>query len=565
MSDGRSTVDCDSQPSALLASLAAHARAGKAVPVRGDLACRVVTARFSFPPSLIFRMVRLLLALALVVSTAPTISAQRPRFAEPLRPQYHFTSARGWINDPNGMVWYKGEWHLFYQHNPFGDTWGHMSWGHAVSRDLVHWEHLPVALAEEGGIMIFSGSAVVDRDNTSGLCTSGAPGDSSCLVALYTGHTATNQSQHLAFSNDRGRHWTKYASNPVLDIGAKDFRDPKVFWYAPTRRWVMVVSLATQQQVRFYSSPNLREWTRLGEFGAAGATSGIWECPDLFELPVEGRPGETRWVLIVNINPGAPAGGSGAQYFVGRFNGETFVSDDAPAKVRWADYGKDFYAAVSWNGVPASDGRRVWLGWMSNWEYAAQEPTTPFRGAMTIPRVLSLRRVGGDVVLAQRPVRELRVLRGTRRHVAQAAMPAGVDVLAGRHIAGDALELDLELVVGDAREITLAVRRGGKELTVIGYDVVRGVLYVDRTRSGEVAISPTFSGRHEAPMATTDGRLRLTVFVDRSSLEVFGSDGMVAITDRIFPSPGSTAVELRAHGGTARIVRLDAWPLRSAW
>ncbi len=499
------------------------------------------------------------------VAVAPaSLRAQRGTLAVDLdRPHFHFTPPTNWTNDPNGMVWYQGEWHLFYQHNPFGDTWGHMSWGHAVSTDLVHWTHLPVALAEDGGVMIFSGSAVVDRTNSSGLCSAHGA-DRSCLVAMYTAHTETNQSQHLAYSNDRSRTWTKYAGNPVLDIGAKDFRDPKVFWHAATRRWVMVVALATEKKLRLYASPDLIHWQQVSEFGPAGASNGLWECPDLFELPVQGRPGETRWVLVVNINPGAPAGGSGAQYFVGRFDGSTFVPDDAPTRTRWVDYGKDFYAAVSWSDVPARDGRRVWLGWMSNWEYANQEPTSPFRGAMTIPRSLALVADGRDHVLTQTPVAELRALRGAPRTLTNMVMPDGVDVLRDARVRGDALELEVDIVLGLARAVTWAVRRGATEETLVGYDASSGSLFIDRTRSGNVAFSSSFAGRHSAPMTATNGRVRLHVFIDRSSIEVFGGDGRVVLTDRIFPAPTSTGVSLRATGGDATMVRLRAWPMRTA-
>ena len=486
-------------------------------------------------------------------------ASQRLAITERFRPQFHVTPPQNWINDPNGMVWYKGEWHLFYQHNPFGDVWGHMSWGHAVSPDLVHWTHLPVALAEENGVMIFSGSAVVDQHNTSGFCTSQHPRDQSCLVAIYTTHTETRQSQSLAYSNDRGRTWTKYVGNPVLDIGAKDFRDPKVFWHAPKKRWIMVVSLADKHQVRLYASPNLKQWTRLSEFGPAGASNGVWECPDLFELPVDGQAAEKKWVLVVNINPGAPAGGSGAQYFVGTFDGTRFRSDDV--KTRWADYGKDFYAAVSWSDVPASDGRRVWLAWMSNWEYATKEPTAPFRGAMTIPRTLSLHRQGNELVLAQQPVRELRSLRRAPAAVTALSMADGTDVLAGRALGGDAIELEVDIALGTARAIALEVLRGAKEATVVGYDAVAGRLFIDRTRSGATAFSNTFAGRHEVPFTAADGHLRLHVFVDRSSVEVLSADGTVSLTDRVFPSPGSTAIALTARGGTATLVSLRRWTL----
>ena len=480
------------------------------------------------------------------------------------RPQYHFAPPKNWINDPNGMVWYKGEWHLFYQHNPFGDKWGHMSWGHAVSRDLTRWEHLPLALAEENGVMIFSGSAVVDARNTSGLCRNPAPGDPSCLVAIYTGHTETNQSQHIAVSNDRGRTWTKYSGNPVLDVGAKDFRDPKVFWDAPRAQWVMVVAMPTEHTVRFYGSKNLRQWTELGTFGPAGMVNGLWECPDLFELPVEGEPGRTRWVLIVNFNPGAPAGGSGTQYFVGQFDGRTFTSDDPPTQTRYVDFGADFYAAVSWSDVPRRDGRRVWLGWMSNWDYANDEPTAPFRGTMTVPRTLSLRRIDGRVTLVQQPVRELGTLRRAPVQLATQRIADGTQSLAGRGISGASLDLEIDLEPGSATESGISVRTGDGEATHIGYDLTRGMLFIDRTRSGDVSFSPKFAARHTAAVPLDNGRLRLRILVDRSSIEVFHAASATVLSDRIFPKPGSVGVGLFARGGTATMRSLRAWRMASA-
>src|SRR4029079_11012241 len=259
-------------------------------------------------------------SLAAATAALTLLAAQQPAYDEPLRPQFHFTPARDFMNDPNGLVYFKGEYHLFYQHNPQGEQWGHMSWGHAVSSDLLHWQHLPVALPEADGVMIFSGSGVIDWHNTSGFCAAGQD-DRSCLVAVYTGDGHGKQTQNLAYSNDRGRTWTKYANNPVLDLGLKDFRDPKVFWYERTRRWIMVTVLPDQHKVRLFASLDLKGWTPLSDFGPAGATGGVCECPHLFELPIEGEPGRARWMLDVDINPGGIAGGSAGQYFMGPFEG----------------------------------------------------------------------------------------------------------------------------------------------------------------------------------------------------------------------------------------------------
>lgn len=481
-------------------------------------------------------------------------------YTERYRPQYHFTPATNWMNDPNGLVFYDGVYHLFYQYNPFGITWGHMSWGHATSTDLVHWQHLPVAIPEAKGEMAFSGSAVVDWKNSSGFGSGGEPP----LVAIYTGFRGKNQSQYLASSTDSGRTWSRYAGNPVLDIGSADFRDPKVFWYEPDKKWVMVVALSPEHKVRLYGSADLKQWTPLSEFGPAGATGGVWECPDLFELPVDGVASNSRWVLIVNLNPGAVAGGSGAQYFVGRFDGTRFTADES-GPARWADYGKDFYAAVSWSDVPRSDGRRIWLGWMNNWQYADKIPTAPWRSAQSLPRTVALKTTGEGIRLVQQPVRELRQLRGSRRQLRARTIPAGSTSLARWGIGGKALEISAELQVGSATELGLKVRTGKGEETVIGIGPKARELFIDRTRSGETGFHADFSGRQVAPVSIEKGRVRLHVFVDWSSVEVFADDGRTVITDQIFPAPESEGVALYAKGGSARLISLQAWPLASTW
>lgn len=646
-------------------------------------------------------------------------SAPTGLYQERYRPQYHFTPARNWMNDPNGLVFYEGEWHLFYQYNPLGNTWGHMSWGHAVSRDLVHWQHLPVALAEENGIMIFSGSAVVDWKNTSGFGQGGRPP----LVAIYTGAREGHQAQYLAYSTDRGRSWTKYAGNPVLDIGSGEFRDPKVFWYEPQQKWVMVLVKAMERKVSFYASKDLKQWSHLSDFGPAGAVGGVWECPDLFELPIEGEPGQTRWVLDVDLNPGAIAGGSGGQYFIGHFDGTRFTAEasgstpalpqgepvagfdgadfggwtatgtafgsgpatgavagqqpvfgfqgrglansfhggDAStgtltspeftlthdqlallvgggshaqtrvellvdgqvvrrvsgrdsealdwvswdvsglkgkrarvravdehtggwghilldhvvqvqqpvssydAQARWVDYGADFYATISWGDVPASDGRRIWIAWMNNWTYANQIPTSPWRSAQSLPRTVGLKRFADGIRLVQQPVAELKQLRGPATQLGALEIPAGTLSLAERGVGGKALEIVAEFEAGSASEFGLKVRTGAGEETVIGVDAAARRLFVDRSRSGDVSFHPAFAARHSAPLEVRNGRVKLHLFVDWSSVEVFAGDGETVLTNRTFPAPESEGVALYAVGGTARLLSLEAWPLRSAW
>jgi fructan beta-fructosidase len=495
-------------------------------------------------------------------TTPLEVYRQAPGYYRELhRPQFHFSPEINWTNDPNGLVHFDGEYHLFYQYNPLGNSWGHMSWGHAVSKDLVHWEHLPISLAEEDGIMIFSGCALVDWKNTCGL----GRGDLPPLIAVYTGHGRDLQTQNLAYSHDRGRTWTKYADNPVLDIGERDFRDPKVFWHEHTQKWVMVVALAAQKKVQFYGSQDLKAWEFLSDFGPAGVKDKPnWECPDLFELPIEGEPGQTRWVLEADMGDGAIAGGSGGEYFVGEFDGTRFRSDYPLDEIRWVDFGRDFYAPVSWSDVPESDGRRIWIGWMNNWQ-SHMLPTHPWRGAQSVPRVLSLRRTPVGLRLVQRPIVELEKLRGQHARLENLPLSEGEVDLAEQDIAGEMMEIVAEWDLGAATEFGVKVRQGGDEVTVVGYDVGQQSLFVDRRQSGLVGFHPAFPGKHSGPLQPKDGRIRIQILVDTSSIEVFGNDGHTVITNRIFPSRLSQGVSLYCHGGEARVVSLDAWKLQSIW
>jgi fructan beta-fructosidase len=823
---------------------------------------------------------------AALAATAPAPSGA---YSELYRPQFHFTPAKNWMNDPNGLILYKGEYHLFFQHNPNGTVWGDMSWGHAVSRDLVHWKQLPLAIPADATNYIFSGSVVVDKANTSGLGTTKNP----AMVAVYTraARDCCRQTQALAYSTDRGRTWKQYDKNPVIDIGSGEFRDPKVFWHAPSRRWVMVVALGQERRLSFYNSPNLKDWTHLSDFGPANSADGAWECPDLFQLPVDGDRKRLRWVLLVNVQQGAIAGGSGAQYFLGDFDGTTFHADDTgpytppggdlaqgfegsdygawtatgdafgsgpaqgaldgqstvtgfvgaglansfhgfdagrgtltspeftigrpylnflvgggahphdpaavdgpapggtvladfeggsygdgwtatgtfagtspaagtlpdqqtvsgfegqhlvntfvdhdngtgrltspafeitadhlnflvgggshpypgdagnpPAAVtlivdgqvvrsatgqesealnwtgwdvsalkgkqarieivdentggwghiladqftlsdqaaaprstetsvnllvdgqvvrsatgansealdwagwnvkslagkqariqivdnntggwghiladqftfadqgalspaqrsHWVDFGKDHYAVNTFEGVPG--GRRVAIAWMNNWNYASSIPTSPWRSAMTVPRELELKTLDGRPRLVQRPIGELESLRAWppfRRAGVQ--IPAGTTTLP---VGGKAVEIRAELQVGTAKRAGIKVRTGAGEETVIGYDTETGELYVDRTRSGEASFSRDFPGVHRAPLEALEGRVKLRILVDWSSVEVFANGGRVALTDQIFPRADSAGIQLFADGGAASLKSLEVWRLRSSW
>lgn len=479
------------------------------------------------------------------------------------RPQFHFSAHRNWINDPNGLVFFDGEYHLFFQHNPFGSQWGHMSWGHAVSTDLLHWQELPLAIAEDERVSIFSGSVVVDAGNTSGFGDGSGPP----LVAVYTGclrRPEGGQAQELAYSTDRGRSWTKYPGNPVLDLGLSDFRDPKVFWHAPTARWVMVVVVPDERRAKFYASHDLKAWQWLSDFAAPFEGDGIWECPDLIELP--DPVGGTAWLFKVDVFGGHPSGGTGARLFVGAFDGTRFTPEpeDAP---RWADFGADFYAALSWAHLPGAPARALWLAWMSCHRYAKHLPTSPWRGAMSVPRELALARdVAGRWQLKQRPVAVLAQLRGeavaagdlqltgTTRAV---ALPAGVD--------GRTLDITLTLQPGTAQECGLVVHAdAGGTGTRIGWDAGRGEVFIDRSASGFLPPDDPLYARRHAGVPSERGALHLRVLLDRCSVEVFVGDGELVLTEQVFPPEAARGLQLFAAGGSARFAGLNVWPLGAA-
>ena len=484
---------------------------------------------------------------------------------EPLRPQFHFSPEVNWMNDPNGLVYHNGEYHLFYQYNPAGNEWGHISWGHAVSKDMMHWEHLPIAIPERDGLMAFSGSCVVDHRNTSKF----GRGDTPPMVAIFTGHKPGKQVQNLAYSNDDGRTWEFYKGNPVLDLGLADFRDPKVFWHQGTKRWIMVVSLATERVIAFFGSDDLKSWTELSRFGPAGARNkSNWECPDLFELPVENEQGKKLWVLEADMGDGSIAGGSGGEYFVGHFDGVRFSTIQHS---QWVDYGRDFYAPISFENFPASDRRRVWLGWFNNWE-SCLVPTEPWRGSMSIPRELSLRKLSfnneepATYVLVQNPIRELLQLRGKSSDLetGQLGWPPKKIAQAGE-IRDMQFELTAEFKPGRARSLGFRIHTGEDEFTEIGYDSQFMGVYVDRTKSGNVSFHPAFPGRHNAPTRLIDGKCSVRILVDRSSIEVFVNDGEVVISDLVFPTNRQPWIEAFVGDKSAEIMNAKVIEINSVW
>ena len=492
------------------------------------------------------------LLIALAVLLALRSQAQTEGYDQPFRPQVHFSPQKNWTNDPNGLVYYKGEYHLFYQYNPFGDEWGHMSWGHAVSSDLLHWRELPVAIPEQDGIMIFTGSVVVDRGNSSGLCAA----KSECLVAVYTGHGNTpegiRQTQNVAYSRDQGRTWTRYRGNPVLDLHMTDFRDPSVSWDEMAHHWVMAVSLPKEHKVRFYSSPNLIAWTQLSDFGPAGYVTGDWECPDLLQVPAANGKGGI-WALKVGLNPGAPQGGSGEQYFLGQFDGKTFTVSKEPGSHGLTNYGKDDYCAISYNGLPKTD-KPVLLGWMNNWQYAAKLPTSPWRGQMSLPRRLSLLQDSAGLALKQEPV--IAALRGDSRAV---SLTSG----SGSLVEEAPYELDLQFDASSAEAFGIRIYSDEQHWTEIGFDRQKREFYIDRTKSG-LEIASDFPVRTKAPVIA-ERPYDLKLIVDRSSVEAYAQNGTIAMTDLIYPPSQQSRIQVFSSNGKPVAATGRLWKLNSIW
>jgi fructan beta-fructosidase len=457
----------------------------------------------------------------------------------------HFSPERNWMNDPNGLVFYRGLYHLFFQYNPEGPRPANMSWGHATTTDLVHWTERPLAIAQGEDEYIFSGSVVVDHLNTSGFGTGAEPP----MVAIYTSaYHDGRQAQSLAFSNDEGTTWTKYAANPVLDRGSHAFRDPHVFRFgsAGEARWIMVAVEAADHQVVVYESADLISWAFLSSFGPSNAADGLWECPDLFELPIDGDPDRTQWVLIVSVNPGGPAGGSAMQYFVGDFDGVSFTSS---SDLSWVDWGHDLYAGVTFDNAPL--GRRILIAWLNNWEYADQVPTMPWRGGQSLPRELGLVWIDGVPRLSQQiPAEVLNTV--SRIDAPEFRGP----LLGDRDLpAGLTSIIEVTFREGDASEFGVEVLKHGDESTRVAYS--GGRLTVDRSTSGRADIHPAFGGIASSPVALLDGELHLQIVVDTASVEVFAQGGSVCMSDQVFTSgttPGRAS--LFSRGGITEIVGL---------
>lgn len=421
---------------------------------------------------------------------------------EKYRPVYHHTSAWGWMNDPNGMFYKDGVWHLYFQYNPYGSQWENMTWGHSTSTDLIHWTFQGAPIEADAWGTIFSGSAVVDHNNTAGF-------GKGAVVAMYTS-AGENQTQSIAYSNDNGQTFTKYDGNPVLTSNTPDYRDPHVFWNEDIKRWNMI--MAEGQHMDIYSSADLKEWKLESQFGAEyGNHGGVWECPDLMKMKVRGTD-QYKWMLLCNINPGGPFGGSATQYFVGQFDGHKFTCESAPEVTKWMDYGKDHYATVTFDNAP--DGRHVAMAWMSNWQYANQVPTMQYRSANSVPRDLDLYEYQGQTYCGVTPSPELAAARPKK--------------------ATKTLTEACEMVVTLRGNATITLANDKGEQVVMTYDEKSRTFAMDRTKSGQKEFSDDFAALTVAPVHGKMSQLRL--FIDRSSIEAFDADGKMAMTNLVFPT-----------------------------
>lgn len=472
------------------------------------------------------------------------------------RPLFHHSPLNGWMNDPNGMFYKDGKWHLYYQRNPYGSKWQNMTWGHSVSSDLINWEHLPDAIRPDGLGSIFSGSCVIDHNNTAGY-------GNDAVIALYTS-AGTSQMQSMAASNDGGSTFEVFGGNPVLTLES-EARDPNMFWNDETGEWNLTLAHALDHEMLFFTSPDLKSWTLQSAFGKGiGAQGGVWECPDLFELPVDGSD-EKKWVLLCNLNPGGPFGGSATQYFIGDWDGKTFTADtdaDGAIPTKWLDYGKDHYATVSWSNAP--QGRRTVIGWMSNWQYAADVPTVQFRSANTLPREIGLLSGSdGQIYASSVPSPELEAIRGrlavNRRNASVGAKPSHF-ALPSENSGVCEILLNINAQKADKVDITLSNKAGDK-VTMI-YDTAAHTLSFDRTKSGVVDFSDSFPAVTVAPTFETDGSIKLRLYIDRSSIELFGNDGRFAMTNLVFPNMPYDSMSVSATGGKVKITDLKIYSLK---
>jgi len=487
-----------------------------------------------------------------------SIQSLAQSYKEKYRPQIHFSPKEHWMYDPNGMVYFNGIYHLFFQYYPAASVWGPMHWGHAISEDLVHWKQLPIAIYPDKLGYIFSGSVVVDSANTSGFGIGGKPP----LVAIFTqhdtagehAHTDTFQNQSIAYSNDGGMTWVKYNGNPVLkNPGISDFRDPKVMWYGAGNKWIM--TLAVKDHITFYSSRDLKNWKEESEFGKdIGAHGGVWECPDLFAFDDNGKQ---VWALLVSVNPGGPNGGTATQYFIGEFNGTTFTPFNNNTK--WIDYGPDDYAGVTYSNTGE---RRIFIGWMSNWSYGQLVPTETWRSAMTLPRNLNLMRIGNEFYITSNPVVELNYIAGKQTTINKITVNPPVDL--SQQIKNFRLPAKIDFDVAQAKSFSVVFSNENKEMLTIGYDETAKHYYINRKESGETSFEKSFAGEHTAPPISGATNIHLTIIADVSSVELFADDGLSVMTEIFFPSKPYDQVQLQSLENI-EISGLTYTPFKNIW
>jgi len=489
-----------------------------------------------------------------------TINAQTKSndIDEKYRPQIHFTPEKNWVNDPNGMVYYKGKYHLFFQHSPNSSVWSDISWGHATSNDLVHWERKPIAIYPDSLGLIFSGSAVVDKYNSSGLGKNGI----TPLVAMYTSHDMKKEkagvidveSQSIAYSLDEGETWIKYQSNPVLkNPGIRDFRDPKIIWHEQTKNWV--VSIAAHDQISFYASSDLKNWEKLSDFGkTVGSHDGVWECPDLFPIEYEGK---TFWVLIVNINPGGPNGGSATQYFVGDFNGKEFKCDFKQTK--WMDYGPDEYAGVTWSNTGK---RKIFIGWMSNWQYANIVPTEKFRNAFTIPRELGLKKINDEYYVTSTPVSELKKMEKKSIVINNLIINGSSDLT--DKIGNMEVPSKFNVVLSNKNDFSIELANTLNEKVVIGYSKDKNQFFLDRRNAGKNDFHKNFASINYAPRLSSSNEISLSIYLDLASIEVFADNGLSVLTSVLFPNEKFSIINFTSSE-KLMLKKFTYIPLNSIW